>query len=166
LLSQIFGFKAGSHFHSNDSMMNKVLIIQSASCPEDCGMPMEMIQKFFTDNSLRCDIVSVPSVNEIAHAMNIMLEVSNYSGILTLGSVITEGLLYYQIMASEMIRAINDIAMHYSAPLGLGIVITEDLARRELLWKGVVTRALQGCLRLIKLKVEYESFDSCLTYDN
>ena len=55
------------------------------------------------------------------------LESFDYSGVVVLGCVIRGETSHYDILTRECARAIQDISIYYSLPLGFGVLTVENM---------------------------------------
>ena len=111
-------------------------------------------------------ILNVPGALEIAPAIKLILDKSRknpiFDGFLALGCVIRGETYHFEIVANESSRALTDLSVNYSIPIGNGIltVSNKDQAIRRSdpnqLNKGA--DAAQACLSLINVKnsINYE----------
>ena len=119
-----------------------------------------------TSNSIDYKILNVPGALEIASAIKLELDKSIkktiFDGYVALGCVIKGETYHFEIVANESSRALTDLALNYSIPIGNGIltVSNKDQAIKRSdpnqLNKGA--GAALACLSLIKIKnsIEYE----------
>ena len=117
-------------------------------------------------NSIDFKILNVPGALEIAPAIKLVLDKSLkkpfFDGYIALGCVIRGETYHFEIVANESSRALTDLSINYSIPIGNGIltVTNKDQALRRSdpnqLNKGA--GAALACLSLIKIKnnVDYE----------
>src|SRR5471032_2773277 len=80
------------------------------------------------------DVVSVPGSLEIPPAISIALDAArrngrDYDGAIALGCVIRGETYHFEIVAGESSRALMDISVHRSLPLGNGILTVENEAQ-------------------------------------
>lgn len=96
--------------------------------------------------------IVVPGVFELASSINIALENFEYSGVIALGCIVKGETSHYDVIAHECARALQDIAIYYSMPLGFGVLtvdnIEQALARTEKYGKN----AAIACIQMIKIK--------------
>ena len=117
-------------------------------------------------NSVDYNILNVPGALEIAPAIKLVLDKSLknpfFDGFVALGCIIKGETYHFEIVASESSRALTDLSINYSIPIGNGIltVSNKDQAIRRSdpnqLNKGA--GAAEACLTLINLKnsIDYE----------
>ena len=111
-------------------------------------------------------ILNVPGALEVAPAIKLVLDRSAkkpfFDGFVALGCVIKGETYHFEIVANESSRALTDLSINYSIPIGNGIltVSNKDQAIRRSdpnqLNKGA--NAAQACLSLINIKnsIDYE----------
>jgi 6,7-dimethyl-8-ribityllumazine synthase len=107
------------------------------------------------------DVVTVPGALEIPIAIAIAADAAAaagrpYDGAVALGCVIRGETYHFEIVAGESARALMDLAVSRTLPLGNGVLTTETEAQavvranRADMNKG--GGAAQACLELIRLK--------------
>ena len=103
-------------------------------------------------NNMQYEKIVVPGVFELASSINIALENFEYSGVIALGCIVKGETYHYDVIAHECARALQDIAIYYSMPLGFGVLtvdnIEQALARTEKYGKN----AAIACIQMIKIK--------------
>ena len=103
-------------------------------------------------NNMQYEKIVVPGVFELASSINIALENFEYSGVIALGCIVKGETSHYDVIAHECARALQDIAIYYSMPLGFGVLtvdnIEQALARTEKYGKN----AAIACIQMIKIK--------------
>ena len=117
-------------------------------------------------NFIDFKILNVPGALEVAPAIKLVLDKSLkkpiFDGYVALGCVIRGETYHFEIVANESSRALTDLSINYSIPIGNGIltVSNKDQAIRRSdpnqLNKGA--GATLACLSLIKVKnsISYE----------
>ncbi len=68
------------------------------------------------------DMIVVPSILEIPSAISFAIDSSDYEGVICIGCLKEDSnSLMEQAIYSEVLRAINEFAVHYVIPVGMGI---------------------------------------------
>ena len=111
-------------------------------------------------NSVDYNILNVPGALEVAPAIKLVLDKSKknpvFDGFVALGCVIKGETYHFEIVANETSRALTNLSINYSIPIGNGIltVSNKDQAIRRSdpnqLNKGA--GAALACLSLINIK--------------
>ena len=121
---------------------------------------------FLKLNSVDYKVLNVPGALEIASAIKLELDKSIkkqiFDGYIALGCVIRGETYHFEIVANESSRALTDLALNHSIPIGNGVltVSNKDQAIKRAdptkLNKGA--GAAQACLSLINVKnsIDYE----------
>lgn len=106
------------------------------------------------------EVVTVPGALEIPAAISMALEGSkHYDGFVALGCVIRGETTHYETVANESARGLMDLSVAFCAPIGNGILTTENdeqawaRARVSELNKGGA--AAEAALRMIALKAQF-----------
>ncbi|GJD35606.1 6,7-dimethyl-8-ribityllumazine synthase [Methylobacterium aerolatum] len=71
------------------------------------------------------EVVTVPGALEIPAAVAILFETGTYDAVVTLGCVIRGETGHYDIVAGESARALMDLSVNRTIPLGNGILTVE-----------------------------------------
>ena len=117
-------------------------------------------------NSIDYEILYVPGALEIAPAIKLILDKSDkksfFDGFVALGCIIKGETYHFEIVANESSRAITNLSVNNSIPIGNGIltVLNQDQAvkRSDPLKLNKGADAALACLSLIKIKdnIKYE----------
>ena len=122
--------------------------------------------KVLRSNSIEYKIINVPGALEIAPSIKIYSEKSPkdilFDGFVALGCVIRGETYHFEIVSNESARALSDLSITYSLPIGNGIVTVENkeqaIERSDPLRLNKGAGAALACLSLInhKNKISYE----------
>ena len=144
----------------------KILLVCSPFYKDITGNLIKGASDLLKSNSIDYKILNVPGALEIAPAIKLVLDKSLkkpiFDGYVALGCVIKGETYHFEIVANESSRALIDLSITYSIPIGNGIltVSNKDQAFRRSdpnqLNKGA--GAAQACLSLINIKnsIDYE----------
>ena len=117
-------------------------------------------------NSVEYKIINVPGALEIAHSIKIYSEKSSkenlFDGFVALGCVIRGETYHFEIVSNESARALSDLSITYSLPIGNGILTVEN--KEQAIERSDPSRLNKGagaamaCLSLINHKnnISYE----------
>ena len=131
---------------------NHVLVIESTFYPELSEASSIVARDSLKHNKCDTTIFSVMGTLEIANAMNLILETNQYDGVVVLGCIIRGETENYKLLASECIRSVNDLAIHYTVPLGFGIICAENKKQAEERCVRYAKKAVEACLSLIAIR--------------
>ena len=144
----------------------KILLVCSPYYKDITSNLIKGASDFLTSKSVDYRVLNVPGALEIAPAIKLISDksVKNpiFDGYLALGCVIRGETYHFEIVANESSRALTDLSVNYSIPIGNGILtvfnkeqafIRSDPAKLN---KGA--GAAQACLSLINIKnsIDYE----------
>ena len=144
----------------------KILLVCSPYYKDITSNLIKGASDLLKSNSINYKILNVPGALEIAPAIKFVLDKSIkkpiFDGYVALGCIIRGETYHFEIVANESSRALTDLALNYSIPIGNGIltVSNKDQAIKRSnpnqLNKGA--DAALACLSLIKIKknVDYE----------
>ena len=117
-------------------------------------------------NSVDYNIINVPGALEIAPAIKLVLDKSLknplFDGFVALGCVIKGETYHFEIVANESSRALTDLSINYSTPIGNGILTVSDkdqaIKRSDPNQLNKGAGAALACLSLINIKnsIDYE----------
>ena len=144
----------------------KILLVCSPYYKDITSNLIKGASDFLKSKSVDYKLLNVPGALEIAPAIKLMSDRSKkkpiFDGYLALGCVIKGETYHFEIVANESSRALSDLSINYSIPIGNGIltvsnkeqaIIRSDPAQLN---KGL--GAAQACLSLINIKksIDYE----------
>ena len=144
----------------------KVLLVCSPYYKDITGNLIKGASDLLKSNSVDYKILNVPGALEIAPAIKLVLDKSLkkpiFDGYVALGCFIKGETYHFEIVANESSRALIDLSINYSIPIGNGIltVYEKDQAIKRSdpnqLNKGA--GAALACLSLINIKnsIDYE----------
>jgi 6,7-dimethyl-8-ribityllumazine synthase len=72
-------------------------------------------------------IVKVPGAFEIAKAAQIAAQSKNFDGVICLGTIIRGATSHFELLAHETMKALAQINLENSAPIGFGVLATDTL---------------------------------------
>ena len=117
-------------------------------------------------NSVEYKIINVPGALEIAPSIKIYSEKSTkdilFDGFVALGCIIRGETYHFEIVSNESARALSDLSITYSLPIGNGILTVENkeqaIERSDPLRLNKGAGAALACLSLINHKnnISYE----------
>ena len=101
----------------------KVLIIISKYYTDISENLLKSAVTFLEENSIIFDVIEVPGALEIPQVLNFQVNNSNnlrfaYEGYIALGCVIKGETYHFEIVANEASRALTDLSVNYSTPIG------------------------------------------------
>ena len=122
--------------------------------------------KVLRSNSVEYKIINVPGALEIAPSIKIFSEKSSkdilFDGFVALGCIIRGETYHFEIVSNESARALSDLSITYSLPIGNGILTVENkeqaIERSDPLRLNKGAGADLACLYLINHKnnISYE----------
>ena len=122
--------------------------------------------KVLRSNSVEYKIINVPGALEIAPSIKIYSEKSSqdilFDGFVALGCIIRGETYHFEIVSNESARALSDLSITYSLPIGNGILTVENkeqaIERSDPLRLNKGAGAALACLSLINHKnnISYE----------
>lgn len=116
--------------------------------------------KVLRSNSVEYKIINVPGALEIAPSIKIYSEKSSkeilFDGFVALGCIIRGETYHFEIVSNESARALSDLSITYSLPIGNGILTVENkeqaIERSDPLRLNKGAGAALACLSLINHK--------------
>ena len=122
--------------------------------------------KVLRSNSVEYKIINVPGALEIAPSIKIYSEKSSkeilFDGFVAVGCIIRVETYHFEIVSNESARALSDLSITYSLPIGNGILSVEKkeqaIERSDPLRLNKGAGAALACLSLINHKnnISYE----------
>ena len=121
---------------------------------------------FLKSKSVDYKILNVPGALEIAPAIKLTSDKSKkkpiFDGYLALGCVIRGETYHFEIVANESSRALSDLSINYSIPIGNGILTVSNkeqaIVRSDPNQLNKGAGAAEACLSLVNVNksIEYE----------
>ena len=143
-------------------MLNKrkVLLVCSPYYKNITNNLIEGASNVLKSKSIDFNILNVPGALEIAPAIKLILDKSLkktlFDGFVALGCVIKGETYHFQIVANESARALSDLSINYSIPIGNGILTVSNkdqaIKRSDPLQFNKGADAVLACLSLINIK--------------
>ena len=144
----------------------KVLLVCSPYYKDITSNLIKGASDLLESNSVDYNILNVPGALEIAPAIKLVLDKSLknpvFDGFVALGCVIKGETYHFEIVANESSRALIDLSINYSTPIGNGILTVSDkdqaIKRSDPNQLNKGAGAAQACLSLINIKnsTDYE----------
>ena len=116
--------------------------------------------KVLKSNSVEYKVLNVPGALEIAPAIKLVIDKSikkpMFDGFIALGCIIKGETYHFEIVANESSRALTDLSLNYSIPIGNGILTVSNLdqaiKRSDPLQSDKGADAAMACISLINIK--------------
>jgi 6,7-dimethyl-8-ribityllumazine synthase len=133
--------------------MAKVLLIKA----EENKNIMELIEHgaVSTLDSLKIvyDTIIVPSIIEIPSAISFAIDSSDYEGVVCIGCIKEDANSAMELaIYSEVLRAINEFAVHYVIPVGIGVGIFTKKDKVAEKAPELGKKAANAVVHMVKLK--------------
>ena len=145
---------------------NRVLLVCSPYYKNVTEMLIEGSINVLKSNSVEYKILNVPGALEIAPAIKLVFDKSPkkplFDGFIALGCVIKGETYHFDIVANESSRALTNLSLNYSIPIGNGILtvlnMKQAMIRSDPLQLDKGGDAAQACISLINIKnnINYE----------
>ena len=144
----------------------KVLLVCSPYYKDITSNLIKGASDLLESNSVDYNILNVPGALEIAPAIKLVLDKSLknpvFDGFVALGCVIKGETYHFEIVANESSRALTDLSINFSIPIGNGILTVSDkdqaIKRSDPKQLNKGASAALACLSLINIKnkINYE----------
>ena len=144
----------------------KVLLVCSPYYKDITSNLIKGATDLLDSNSVDYNILNVPGALEIAPAIKLVSDKSKknpfFDGFVALGCVIKGETYHFEIVANESSRALTDLSINYSTPIGNGILTVSDkdqaIKRSDPNQLNKGAGAALACLSLINIKnsIDYE----------
>ena len=144
----------------------KILLVCSPYYKDITSNLIKGASDFLKSNSVDYNILNVPGALEIAPAIKLMSDRSKkkpiFDGYVALGCVIRGETYHFEIVANESSRALSDLSINYSIPIGNGILTVTNkeqaIIRSDPVQLNKGAGAAEACLSLINIKksIDYE----------
>ena len=138
----------------------KVLLVCSPYYQNITNNLIEGAIKVLKSYSVEYKILNVPGALEIAPAIKLVIDKSIkkplFHGYVALGCIIRGETYHFEIVANESSRALTDLSLNYSIPIGNGILTVSNLdqaiKRSDPLQFDKGADAAMACISLINIK--------------
>ena len=138
----------------------KVLLVCSPYYQNITNNLIEGAIKVLKSNSVEYKVLNVPGALEIAPAIKLVIDKSikkpMFDGFIALGCIIKGETYHFEIVANESSRALTDLSLNYSIPIGNGILTVSNLdqaiKRSDPLQSDKGADAAMACISLINIK--------------
>jgi len=135
--------------------MTKILISISDYYKDISKLLLDSAVSTLEKNSMNYEQIIVPGAFELASSINMGLETFEYNGVIALGCVIRGETSHYDLITRECARAIQDISIYYSIPLGFGVLTVENIDQALSRAKKYGESAANACIQMIKVKDQF-----------
>ena len=145
---------------------NKILLVCSPYYIDITSNLIKGASDFLKSKSVDYKILNVPGALEIAPAIKLISDRSKkkpiFDGYLALGCVIRGETYHFEIVANESSRALSDLSINYSIPIGNGILTVSNkeqaIVRSDPNQLNKGAGAAEACLSLVNVNksIEYE----------
>lgn len=138
----------------------KVLLVCSPYYQNITNNLIEGAIKVLKSHSVEYEILNVPGALEIAPAIKLVIDKSKkkplFDGFVALGCIIRGETYHFEIVANESSRALTDLSLNYSIPIGNGILTVSSLdqaiKRSDPVQSDKGADAAMACISLINIK--------------
>ena len=144
----------------------KILLVCSPYYIDITSNLIKGASDFLKSKSVDYKILNVPGALEIAPAIKLMSDRSKkkpvFDGYVALGCVIRGETYHFEIVANESSRALSDLSINYSIPIGNGILTVSNkeqaIIRSDPTQLNKGAGAAEACLSLINVNknIDYE----------
>ena len=144
----------------------KILLVCSSYYEDITNNLIKGASDLLKSKSIDYKILNVPGALEIAPAIKLVLDNSLkkpiFDGFVALGCVIRGETYHFEIVANESSRALTDLSINYSIPIGNGILTVSNkdqaIVRSDPNKLNKGAGAAMACLSLINIKnnINYE----------
>lgn len=139
--------------------MTKILISISNFYKDVSKILLDSATSILNDNNMNYEQIIVPGAFELASSINMGLETFEYNGVIALGCIIKGETSHYNIITRECARAIQDISIYYSIPLGFGLLTVDNLDQALSRSEKYGKNAANACIQMIKVKEQFMMYN-------
>jgi len=131
-----------------------ILIVEGRFYTEIADMLVAGAEAALTEVGATWERIEVPGAFEIPATINFALD--RFDGFVALGCVIRGETTHYDYVCGESARGLQELALHKRAPIGYGILTTENMeqaiVRADPKQKNKGRDAVVACLQMISVK--------------
>ena len=137
----------------------KILLVCSPYYEEITNNLIKGASNFLKSKSIKYETLFVPGALEIGTAIKLIHDKTSYQpfdGFVALGCIIRGETYHFEIVSNESARALNELSLKYSLPIGNGILTVENkdqaLKRSDPVGLNKGGGAVSACLSLLDIK--------------
>jgi len=138
---------------------NKILLVCSPYYEEITNNLIKGASNFLNSKSIDYETLFVPGALEIGPAIKLVNDKAShqsFDGFVALGCIIRGETYHFEIVSNESARALTELSLRYSLPIGNGILTVENkdqaLKRSDPLGLDKGGAAVSACLSLLEIK--------------
>ena len=139
--------------------MTKILISISDFYKDVSKILLKSATSVLKENNMNYEQIIVPGAFELASSINMGLETFEYNGVIALGCVIKGETSHYDIITRECARAVQDISIYYSIPMGFGLLTVNNLEQALNRAEKYGENAANACIQMIKVKEQFMMYN-------
>ncbi len=145
------------------SLVPRILVVEARFYDHIADMLFKGAEQVLTAADTAIERVKVPGVLEIPAAVAMGVETGEYDGVVALGCVIRGETTHYDTVSEESARALMDLSVEETLPLGNGILTVENeaqaIVRADPAQKDKGGDAARACLAMIEVKRDFGLLD-------
>ena len=141
---------------------NKILLVCSPYYEEITDNLIKGASNILNSKFIKYETLFVPGALEIGPAINLIHDKTSYQsfdGFVALGCIIRGETYHFEIVSNESARALTNLSLKYSLPIGNGILTVENkdqaLKRSDPLGLDKGGGAVSACLSLLDIKQNF-----------
>ncbi len=141
---------------------NKILLVCSPYYAEITNNLIKGASNFLNSKSIEYETLFVPGALEIGPAIKLVhdkISHKSFEGFVALGCIIRGETYHFEIVSNESARALTELSLKYSLPIGNGILTVENkeqaLKRSDPLGLDKGGGAALACLSLLDIKQNF-----------
>ncbi|MFK7761102.1 MAG: 6,7-dimethyl-8-ribityllumazine synthase [Candidatus Midichloriaceae bacterium] len=139
--------------------MTKILISISDFYKDVSKILLKSATSVLKENNMNYEQIIVPGAFELASSINMGLETFEYNGVIALGCVVKGKTSHYDIITRECARAVQDISIYYSIPMGFGLLTVNNLEQALNRAEKYGKNAANACVQMIKVKEQFMMYN-------
>jgi len=141
--------------------MATVLIINSKHNVIVTEKMLTIVKDQLNKQGYAFDEMTVPSAQEMPTCLSVIMDTSDYEGIICVGAIFHEkhndmfGAIY-----AEVLRGISDFSIHYSIPITKCITLTKNHKDAFRMLEKISIQSVTDLIEMIKLKRQYYTLEN------
>ncbi len=140
---------------SNFEKIRRIALIEARFYSDISDELVNGAKNVAKDNGFSTSRIEVPGVFEIPAALNRIWNSGSFSGVVALGCVIRGETDHYDHICREVSRALMDLSVNHSIPMGFGVLTCENYEQAKLRAniekRDIGGRAALACIKMIKI---------------
>jgi 6,7-dimethyl-8-ribityllumazine synthase len=147
--------------------MKKILILVSDHNREIVEVGLETIHKIINAHKMDSDTIRISGFIELSCALNSLLENFEYSGVIILGALLRDELIFdAQSVYNRSIDGVLEVISHYGIPIGVSLTLNTNTKEALSIINESAKKAVETCMQIMIIKDDVSEMSYYQVYEN